>query len=63
MQQIGEALKEAFGCELPFAFRSDPAIIAGIEIYAQNAVMRDSWRADLDRIREELNRDRHVVTP
>jgi F-type H+-transporting ATPase subunit b len=63
MQQVGEALKEGFGCELPFTFRSDPAIIAGIELYGPNVVIRDSWRADLERIRKELNRDPHVVTP
>jgi F-type H+-transporting ATPase subunit b len=63
MQQVRDALKKAFGCELPFTFRSDPAIIAGIELSGRNVIIRDSWRADLERIREELNRDRHVVTP
>jgi F-type H+-transporting ATPase subunit b len=63
MRQVGEMLKECFSCELPLTFRSDPAIIAGIELYGQNAIIRDSWGADLERIREELNRDRHAVTP
>ena len=46
-------------CELPFAFRTDPACIAGIELHSPNTIMRNSWRADLDRIRKELGRDKH----
>ena len=60
MQQVVDALKEAFGLELSLAFRSDPAILAGLELHSQNAVMRNSWRADLERIRKELNRDQHA---
>jgi F-type H+-transporting ATPase subunit b len=59
-QQVAEGLKEAFGLELSLAFRSDPAILAGLELHSQNAVMRNSWRADLERIRKELNRDQHA---
>ena len=54
-QHVRDALKEAFGVELPLAFRSDPAIISGIELNGANAIIRNSWRADLDRIRQELN--------
>ena len=54
------ALKEAFGRELPIAFRSDPSIIAGIELKGKNTIIRNSWRADLDRIRQELSRDEHL---
>ena len=60
MQQVAEALKEAFGLELSVAFHSDPAILAGIELHGHDAVIRNSWRADLERIRKELNRDRHA---
>jgi F-type H+-transporting ATPase subunit b len=59
-QQVAEALKEAFGLELSLAFHSDPAILAGIELHGQDAVIRNSWRADLERIRKELNRDQHA---
>jgi F-type H+-transporting ATPase subunit b len=60
VQQVRIALKEAFGRELPVAFRSDPAIINGIELIGQNVIIRNSWRADLDRIRLELGRDKHT---
>jgi len=53
-RQIGATLKEVFGRELPLAFRSDPGIINGLELQAQNSIIRNSWRADLDRIRREL---------
>jgi F-type H+-transporting ATPase subunit b len=58
-QQVRCAVKEAFGRELPVEFRSDPAIIYGIELIGQNVIIRNSWRADLDRIRLELSRDEH----
>jgi F-type H+-transporting ATPase subunit b len=54
MQRVRAALKQAFGRELPMTFVSDPAIISGIELRGQNAIIRNSWRADLDRIRQEL---------
>ena len=54
MQQVGDALKAA-GLELPLVFRSDPAVIAGIELHSPNMIVRNSWRADLDRIRKELD--------
>ncbi len=57
---VGTALNEAFGRELFITFRSDPAIIAGIELKGKNTIIRNSWRADLDRIRGELSRDEHA---
>lgn len=59
-EHVRGALKEAFGVDLPFAFRSDPAIISGIELKGQNTIIRNSWRADLDRIRQELSRDKQA---
>jgi F-type H+-transporting ATPase subunit b len=53
-RQIGTTFKEVSGRELPLTFRSDTGIINGIEIQAQNTIIRNSWRADLDRIRREL---------
>lgn len=52
--RIGATLKEVFGRELPVAFRCDPQIINGIELRGQNTIIRNSWRADLDRVRLEL---------
>lgn len=53
-RQIGTTLEDVFGRELPLVFRSDPGIINGIELQTQNTIIRNSWRADLDRIRREL---------
>lgn len=43
---IGEAL----GATPQMAFTTDPALIAGLELRGPNLVIRNSWRADLDRI-------------
>ena len=59
IEHVCDALKAAVGSELPFKFRIDPALIAGIEVHSRNTIVRNSWRADLDRIREELDRDEH----
>jgi F-type H+-transporting ATPase subunit b len=58
--KVADALTAAFGSKLPFAFRTDTALIAGIELHSRNTIVRNSWRADLDRIREELDRDEHT---
>jgi len=57
---VRESLKEAFGQELPLTFRSDPKVLAGIELQGRNVILRNSWRADLDKIREELSGERHA---
>jgi F-type H+-transporting ATPase subunit b len=59
-QHVGTALKEALGIELPFMFQVDPAVIGGIELKCHNTIIRNSWRADLDRIRRELSRGTNV---
>ncbi len=53
-QNVRAALNSEFGGELPVVFRSEPAIIAGIEIHGPTTIIRNSWAADLDRIRQEL---------
>jgi F-type H+-transporting ATPase subunit b len=58
-RRVGDALKAAIGSDQPFAFRADPALIAGIELHSRNTIVRNSWRGNLDRIRQELNRDEH----
>jgi F-type H+-transporting ATPase subunit b len=60
---VRDALKQAFGAELPFTFRGDPDVLAGIELHGHNVVLHNSWRADLERIREELSRERHANEP
>jgi F-type H+-transporting ATPase subunit b len=59
-RQLRSAVKEAFGQELPLTFRSDPKVLAGIELQGHNVILRNSWRADLEQIREELSRERHA---
>jgi F-type H+-transporting ATPase subunit b len=56
MQKIRGALKEALGSELRFEVRHDRELIAGLELHGPSVIVRNSWRADLDRIREELAR-------
>ena len=60
MARVRDVLKAAFSAELPFEFRADPTLIAGIELHSRNAILCNSWRADLDRFRTELSRDQHA---
>ncbi len=55
--RVREAVKEALGASPVFAFRADPTLIGGIELHSRNSIVRNSWRADLDKIAEELGRD------
>jgi F-type H+-transporting ATPase subunit b len=61
--RVRDALKQAFGAELPYTFRSDPEVLAGIELHSHNAILRNSWRADLQRIRQELSREQSANQP
>jgi F-type H+-transporting ATPase subunit b len=55
--RVRDALRQAFDAELPFIFRSDPDVVAGIELHGHNVILCNSWRADLERIRQELKRE------
>lgn len=57
---VREALNAALGVAPPFTFRADSALIAGIELHSRNTIVRNSWRAGLDRIGEELSNDEHA---
>lgn len=59
-ERVRDALTGALGSEIPFRCLSNPALIAGIELHSRSTVVRNSWRADLDRIREDLDRDRQL---
>jgi F-type H+-transporting ATPase subunit b len=59
-RHVADAVNAAFGSDLPLVFRADKALIAGIELHSRTTILRNSWRADLDRIREELGRDKHI---
>ena len=58
-EHVRAALEQAFGTRLSLAFRSDPTLLAGVELHGRIAILRNSWRADLNRIREELSGDKH----
>jgi F-type H+-transporting ATPase subunit b len=55
-ERVRQAVREVLGGEPALVFRSDPGVIAGIEFHSRHAVIRNSWRNDLERIREELKR-------
>ena len=56
---IRSALQAALGANVPLSFKSDAGLIAGIELNGRNTILRNSWRADLERIREELGHGQH----
>jgi len=51
-QQVAAALD----AKLELGVRVDPALIAGVELRSRHAVLRNSWRNDLETIRDALNR-------
>jgi len=59
-EHIRNTLNNAFGAELPLTFVEDAKVLAGIELHGHNVILRNSWRADLERIREELSREPHA---
>lgn len=50
-----DVLTRALGATPQLTFRTDPTLIAGIELAAPDALIRNSWRADLDRITHALH--------
>jgi len=63
IQAVQSALNEALGAKAPYTFRCEPAVLGGIELHARNKILRNSWRGDLARIREELSRDTNSGQP
>lgn len=57
--QVREMLQRVGGSDVQVTFRTDPDLIAGIEVHARNTTIRNNWQADLARIREELAHDRN----
>lgn len=53
-------LVQALGRPVDIVVEADPRLIAGLEIDTPHAVVRNSFRADLDRIAEELTRHEHA---
>lgn len=57
VQRVRQTIVESLGCDPALAFRSDAGVLAGIELHTRNTVVSNSWRADLARIRGELDRE------
>ena len=55
--RVRDALAVCLGGQPSPTFRTDPALIAGIELTSRDIVLRNSWREDLRTIREELGRE------
>ncbi|MCB2072636.1 MAG: ATPase [Novosphingobium sp.] len=51
------AIVDALGRDIGIDIQIDPELIAGLEIEAPHAEVRNNFRADLDRIAQELSRE------
>lgn len=60
---LAAAFSRVFSPAPPLRFSVEPSIIAGIEVRAPHAVIRDHWRADLDRVAGALSRRDERVEP
>ena len=56
MKSCRDAFATALGRPLDFAVAVDPDLVAGLELETPHAVVRNSFRADLSRVVEELTR-------
>ena len=52
-----KAITDALGREVNLEIEIDPGLIAGLELEAAHAEIRNNFRADLERIARELSRD------
>ena len=56
-ERYRELIGEAFGAHPQIAFKTDPALIAGLELHGPHLVVSNSWRADLAQILADLTHD------
>jgi len=56
-ERLKRRLEEVLGHEVTLAIREDAGLIAGLELDAPHAIVRNHFRADLDRITAELISD------
>ncbi len=59
-QACRAALADALGHAVEIEVAVDPELVAGLELEAAHAVVRNSFRADLGRIAERLESDAHA---
>ena len=53
-EQARNAIALAFGAPPQMTFRTDPALVAGIELHGPHFALSNSWRADLGQILGDL---------
>jgi F-type H+-transporting ATPase subunit b len=52
-----DMLTRLLGGTPELSFRTDPTLVAGIELASPDVVIRNSWRADLERVARALHED------
>lgn len=52
--RMTQAIAQALGTAPDLSFHTDPELIAGLELQSPHFILRNSWRADLDRITTAL---------
>jgi len=60
-ERTARLIAQAFGGKPKFVFKADPALIAGIELRSHTLLMRNSWRADLEKILEGIVHDHRYL--
>lgn len=55
---IRDRIAKALGASPAIAFRTDPSLIAGLELRGPHLTIANSWKADLDRILVEVDHER-----
>ena len=53
-KQAIDGINDAFGARVRLAFKTDPELIAGLELRTDHLLISNSWRADLAQILTEL---------
>jgi len=55
--QCRKRVAEALAGKAEIGFKTDPALISGLELRSPHLTIRNSWRADLDAMLAEVSRD------
>jgi F-type H+-transporting ATPase subunit b len=57
-ETVAAVLARSVGTRPELAFRVDPGLLAGIELNGRHVQLRNSWRADLERLQDDLTSER-----
>jgi F-type H+-transporting ATPase subunit b len=58
LEHMREVIGKAFAGHPQIDFKTDPALIAGLELHSQHLTVSNSWQADLGTFLEDLTHDR-----